>query len=78
MPREELERLMFFETAREQAEKDWSHNPRDTQASGFPTHRRPSPSRLAACDAARHHGATSPGVNRVVCATCAAQEALKP
>ena len=42
LPREELERLMFFETAREQAEKDWSHNPRDTQVSCFD-----SPERLS-------------------------------
>jgi hypothetical protein len=31
LPREELERLVFFESAREQAEKEWSQNPRDTQ-----------------------------------------------
>lgn len=29
-PREDLERLIFFEAAREQAEKDWSLNPNDT------------------------------------------------
>jgi hypothetical protein len=29
MPREELERLVFFESAREQAEKDWVENPTD-------------------------------------------------
>jgi uncharacterized MAPEG superfamily protein len=32
LPREELERLVFFEQAREQAEADWAVNPRDAQA----------------------------------------------
>jgi hypothetical protein len=32
MPREEYERLLFFESAREQAEAEWSENNRDTQA----------------------------------------------
>eukprot|EP00232_Nephroselmis_pyriformis_P003262 CAMPEP_0182909160 /NCGR_PEP_ID=MMETSP0034_2-20130328/35601_1 /TAXON_ID=156128 /ORGANISM="Nephroselmis pyriformis, Strain CCMP717" /LENGTH=193 /DNA_ID=CAMNT_0025045395 /DNA_START=34 /DNA_END=615 /DNA_ORIENTATION=- len=32
LPREELERLRFFETAREQAEIDWRNNPADAQA----------------------------------------------
>lgn len=32
LPREELERLVFFEQAREQAEADWTANPRDAQA----------------------------------------------
>jgi len=31
LPREELERLVFFEQAREQAEADWTANPRDAQ-----------------------------------------------
>lgn len=31
LPREELERLVFFESAREQAELDWKQNPRDAQ-----------------------------------------------
>lgn len=31
LPREELERLVFFESAREQAELEWKQNPKDAQ-----------------------------------------------
>jgi hypothetical protein len=55
LPREELERLMFFEQAREQAEVDWTVNPRDAQVRGpFARCGRYGPAaRPARCDARR-------------------------